>query len=59
MYYVLLFSFLISACAHPAPREWWPEEHRRMMSECRAMCKGNVESYSPYDGECTCHPRRK
>jgi len=49
------FMFLlVAACAHPVPREWWPADHKDMMSECSAMCRGKVKSYRPHDGECTC-----
>lgn len=54
----ITLTLLATGCVHTSPRDWWPDEHRKMMAECRAMCKGDVGSYTPYDGECKCRNKR-
>ena len=51
----MCYSMLVlTSCAHPTPKEWWPSTHKDMMGECLGMCKGKVESYESWTASCKC-----
>ena len=50
---LLLLATGLGGCAS-GPRDWFPEQHQEMLRSCRAACRGKMQSYEPYTGECTC-----
>jgi len=57
MEHIIMLSVIgigLASCAHPAPREWWPSSHHKMMQECRMLCKNDVDFYESETAKCAC-----
>lgn len=56
MFKILFFIAFLSSCT--TPDLWRPEDHRRLMMQCRVACgKGNMATYDAWSAECTCRVR--